>query len=60
MTKRLRIRHVPRERDEEVLEWLRLQDEGLSSGKIARRYGRNSGAVITATAKVRAEMEKDA
>lgn len=33
-----RIRSVPRERDEEVLNWLWLRDEKVSIHEIARRY----------------------
>ena len=43
-----RIRHVPRESDEKLLEWLRLRDEGVSMAEIGRRFGKSYQAVQSA------------
>lgn len=42
----MRIRHVPRERDDEVLDWIALRLSGVSANEIARRYGRKSAVVV--------------
>lgn len=34
-----RVRSVPRERDEEVLEWIRLRESGWTWPQIAARFG---------------------
>ncbi|MDG4650094.1 hypothetical protein P6F26_16725 [Roseibacterium sp. SDUM158017] len=37
---RVRVRHVPRERDDQVLQWLDLHlNKGVSMAEIARREG---------------------
>jgi len=60
MSGRAVIIDVPRARDEELLDWLALRDEGLSYREIARRYGRNPGVVQTAIKNVHAAMETNA
>lgn len=49
-----KIPYVPRSRDEMLLEWLQLYEEGWTFSQIAERYGKNRGAVSKA---IRAVLE---
>ena len=49
----VRIRHVSRERDEELLQWLAWRVKGHSASRIAGHSGRNTGVIVTATNNVR-------
>lgn len=49
----IRIHHVPREKDELVLSWVRRRAGGTSASRIANEEGINSGIVIIATNAVR-------
>ena len=48
-----RIKHVPRDRDEQLLDWLHWRSAGVPASGIARKVGKNSGIVIGATNTVR-------
>lgn len=50
---KLRIRHVPRERDEQLLGWLARRTFGESANAIARSVGQNAGQLIAATNAIR-------
>lgn len=52
------VRHVPRSRDEEVLEWLARRSGGESAHAIAKSAGKSAGLVIRATNAVRAADQK--
>ncbi len=49
----MRIRHIPRERDEELLEWIRRKIDGWTWGEIARAFGRSAVSVQNACFNVR-------
>lgn len=57
MTAHLRIRDVPRERDDEVLEWIRLHEAGWSWAQIGRHSGATKRAVQQAVLAVVAVMD---
>lgn len=50
--KKLRIRDVPRERDEHLLEMLHMRVSGMTAGQIARRLGTSQQNVSEATGNV--------
>lgn len=47
-----RIRHVSRTRDEQLLAQVAARAKGTPAAVLARKYGVNSGILITATNKV--------
>lgn len=58
MTKR-RVRHVPRERDEEVLSMLAMRHRGVTTGAIAFLFRCRPDAVVAATRAVLAADIKE-
>jgi hypothetical protein len=48
----MRIRNVPRDRDEHLLEMLHMRCSGMTSGQIARRLGTSQQNVSEATGNV--------
>lgn len=44
----------PREKDNEVLSWMRQRFQGISAYQIAKEAGVNSGRVVNATNKAKA------
>jgi hypothetical protein len=56
----MRIRDVPRETDDRVLDWLQLHERGVPWPEIARRYGINSYQTVQrAVRAVLREMDDD-
>ena len=53
------IPHVPRERDEELLQWIRWREKGFAMRRIAAIAGTNPGAIVNATNKVRNADRKE-
>lgn len=51
--KLIKIFMVPRARDDEVLEWLRLRRQGHDCASIAHAYGQKPAHVRTAMSRVR-------
>lgn len=47
------VRHVRRERDDEVLEWIALRRRGVTTTRIARDYYTSTATVTQATNAVR-------
>ncbi len=49
----VRVRDVPRSRDDEVLRWVRLRSIGFSTVEIAKRAKASAGYIVSTTNKVR-------
>ncbi|TNE57814.1 MAG: hypothetical protein EP341_03785 [Sphingomonadales bacterium] len=56
----IKVKSVPRSRDEEVLKWLRLRDQGLGPTQIATICGGNETTQTVATnlKRIDQDMEK--
>jgi hypothetical protein len=56
---RIVIKPVSRERDNELIGWIRARARGQSAGSIAKAAGKNSGIIVGATNLVRdADIEE--